>query len=205
MDCIVDNVPDIVKYYNKSYIKLAEYGDKLFFVQEIDHSAISLTDKEGNAYQISLHNNVPYKIDLLFPHKSLYQMDEWCYSLTRIPARQFHRGITSNNCSIKVLTTDGWETVSLNWNTLDGYVNKPDFKPLETALQQTGSQALSPIFAVVYNEFSKVFDLYCHTKLVGNVNKKTRSFNIHPLLLPEFTTLLAATGMLHVYKQAVLS
>jgi hypothetical protein len=194
MECIQDNYTDINRYYKKTYIKLAEFGDKLFFVNEVDSDGIYLTDREGVEYKISLHNDAPYNIDLIFPHKTLYQYGDYCALLTRVPARQYHRGIANSNCSISVLTQSGWEDVGLNWEVLEAYVYKPQFKSLEQALKCNNSYALSPTFAVVYSDEAS-HNIYCYNNKVGKVNRIVGKYNINPLILPEFNSLLISTNM----------
>lgn len=190
MILVPENANDIQKYYESSYIKLRDFGDKVFFVNKVTREGIYFTDADQQEGLLHLHSGAPYTLDMVLPNKALYQLGNYCYSLARIPARQYHRGITVANCQIMRLEGEGWKKQSMNFTNLQGYMSKPNYRPLEEVIETAKhSEALTPRFA--YQASNK--RLWCDNKIVGMVNTSLKTIACNPLLNKEISNLLANT------------
>lgn len=189
MECVQSNYGDITKYYQGSYIKLREFGDALFYVVKVSRDEVLLKDKNDNEFVITLHDSVPYNIDMILPNKSLFQHNNHCFSLSRVPARQYHRGITRQNCEVQVLGEKKWGTAAVGFDTLEGYVNKPLFPTLSDAIaDKSVSAALSRRFA-----YSRDGTLWCDLRKIGTVDKLSKVVSVNSLLQLEVSKLLSDT------------
>lgn len=180
---------DIQRYYVNTYVKLPELGEKLIYIYEVSASGIKFKDLAGEEGIIYLNNNDPYTLEYILPHKSNYQINGVCYNLSRIPAKQYYRGIHEQNCVIRQLTTTGeWKRASFTRDNLMSYVEKSPFVRLTTALKEGfASAALS-------NRFSWGIKgkIYCDQTIIGNL--KDRIISVHPLFFEEITKLIHTTG-----------
>lgn len=188
MELTSSNSSDIQKYYEGSYVKLREFGDKLFLIHKVTRECVYFTDATGEEGVIYLHDSCPYTLNMVLPNKAMYQVDQQCHLLQRIPARQYHRGITSSNCMIKVLGANGWLNSSLSFSSLTGYVNKPVYRPLDQIIETciSGSEAITSRFA--YQAVGK--KIWCDTRAIGTVNTKLKTIACNKLLLPELERFL---------------
>lgn len=182
------NASDIQKYYESSYIKLRDFGDKVFFVNKVTRDGIYFTDSDLQEGLLHLHEDAPYNLDMVLPNKALFQLGNYCYSLARIPARQYHRGITVANCQIQRLDSEGWKKQSLSFMTLQGYMSKPNYRPLgEVIATAKHSEAVTPRFA--YQATGR--KIWCDNRIVGVVNPSLKTIACNKLLAPEIAKLLA--------------
>ena len=198
MELISSNSSDIQKYYEGSYVKLREFGDKLFLINKVTREAVYFTDANGDEGIIYLHDSCPYTLNMVLPNKAMYQVDQHCYLLQRFPARQYHRGITTNNCTIKFLQSGGWGATTLSFATLTGYVNKPVYRSLEDIIESrtSGSEAINSRFAYQANGKK----IWCDTKSVATVNTKLKTIACNKLLIPELERFLLRGDMNTTYK-----
>lgn len=188
MDLTSSNCSDIQKYYEGSYVKLREFGDKLFLINKVTRESVYFVDAAGEEGIIYLHDSCPYTLNMVLPNKAMYQVDQQCFLIQRIPARQYHRGITSGNCMIKYLATGGWANTSLSFSTLMGYVDKPVYRPLDQIIEtrQSGSEAITARFAYQANGKK----IWCDTRMVATVNTKLKTIACNKLLMPELERFL---------------
>jgi len=195
MELLPSNFADIRKYYCDTYVKLTEFGDQLFYVTKVTSDSVFFKDSKGKEGVIYLHEEEPYSLTMNLPHKSMYQLGNKCYSIGRYPARQYSKGISVNNCRIYSLELYGWEQVSVNFETLAGFVTKPAFLTLEHALSDKTklSVALSPRFALMSPNM-----IYCDQIKVGVIVNGVISIN--PLFKAEFLSLLQTTAMSRLFS-----
>lgn len=197
MQLVASNASDIQKYYEGSYVKLVEFGDKLFLVNKVTKEGVYCVDDKSDEFLIHLHDSAPYTLNMTLPNKAFYQLGNYCYSLARVPARQYHRGITPTNCAIMRLESEGWKKQSCNFITLQGYVNKPFYRPLTTVLETCKhSEALSERFA--YHAAGKA--IWCDNRKVAIVNDKMRTVCCNPLLERAIQRILDRNDVDRVYK-----
>ncbi len=193
MELLPSNAQDIHKYYCDSYVKLKEFGDQLFYISKVGKDSVFFHDKDNREGVIYLHEQEPYTLLPSMPNKTMYQLSSYAYSMNRFPARQYSRGISSNNCRIFRLGTYGWDAVDVNFTTLNGYVDKPAFPTALDALGGTyNSVALSNRIAINYGG-----TVYCDQVIIGTFLKKDKEYvaNIHPLFVLEFTRIAKISGI----------
>lgn len=123
---------DIRKYYEGSYVKFAEFGDKLFFIQTVRENEIKGIDEDDEPFVLTLDEEAPYNLTYTLPHKGLFSLDGVAYLLYRVPAQQYSRGITSNNT--KIMSVADGRSLSLSFQRLRAYVQKQPYVSMEEAL-----------------------------------------------------------------------
>ena len=123
---------DIRKYFDSTYAKFAELGEKLLFIQRIREDAITAVDSVGDVYELVLEEDAPYEMTYTLPHRALFAHKGRAYMLQRIPARQYQRGINTSNTQI-ISVPDG-KKMSLTWDLLDAFTNKQDYQTLADAV-----------------------------------------------------------------------
>lgn len=198
MQLIQSNWQDIQKYYLDSYVKLQEFGDQIFFICGVSKEGVKFQDEKGEEGIIWLHDESPYTLSMVLPNKSFFQKGQYCYSLARVPARQYHRGITSENCELRYLEGVSWRKAMLGFENLMHYVNKPYFRPLEMAITSPRlySEALSPRFAYTPNGA-----IWCDNHMIANLNKETNEIKCRPLFLMEVSRLLSSPSQYNVVPE----
>lgn len=181
------NWGDVQRYYENTYVKLPEYGDKLFYIYSVSEMKVLFKDSDGEEGIIYLSDDFPYDLNFVLPHKSLFQMGKYCYQMVRIPAKQYYRGITQENCSIFRLSNGSWRAQSLDWDLLNGYVSKSPFTTLSIAMKNGfHSAALSNRIS-----WSGVGNyLYCDRIRIGQVLTDNNVLLLHPLFELEMKQLL---------------
>lgn len=174
---------DIERYYLNTWVKLSEFGDKLFFIQYCDASKVTGEDDNGDYFELLLDEDYPYSVDYVLPHKSVFQWKDRAVMLQRIPARQYRRGLCSGNTQIVDCQTG--ERVVLSKNLLKAFVNKQRFSPFSAAFaakSKMKSVALSPRMwfqrasGMVYIDFTQVAKYDYETKKITMIK---------PIFLPE--------------------
>ncbi len=123
---------DIRKYFDSTYAKFAELGEKLLFIQRIREDAITAVDSAGDVYELVLEEAAPYEMTYTLPHRALFTHKGKAYMLQRIPARQYQRGINTSNTQI-ISVPDG-KKMPLTWDLLDSFTNKQDYQLLGDAV-----------------------------------------------------------------------
>lgn len=125
---------DISKYYHGTYVKLPQFGDKIFYVAEVNRERVELTDSAQDLYHIELaqEGEPAYSLEYVLPHRAVFSYKGTVLLLTRVPARQYSRGCCSANTKIiDVFTGKGWD---ISFTTLQAFVNKPTYYTLDEAL-----------------------------------------------------------------------
>jgi hypothetical protein len=123
---------DIRKYFDSTYAKFAELGEKLLYIKQIKQDSITATDSAGDVYELVLEEAAPYEMTYTLPHRALFAHKGRAYMLQRIPARQYQRGINTANTQI-ISVPDG-KKQSLSWELLDAFTNKQDYQTLAEAV-----------------------------------------------------------------------
>lgn len=187
MQLVSSNWRDIQKYYDQCFIKIRDFGDKIFFVDKVTPEFVLFKDKDGQEGIIHLHDEVPYNLDMVLPHKAMFQIGDYAYLMQRIPARQYNRGITSQNCTIKKLSLSGWTNSSVSFMNLSGYTEKTAYRPADVVFKrEQGSEVLSARFAYLAGTYS----IYCDTKQVATLDPVNKRIMCRPLIEAELATIL---------------
>lgn len=132
------NKEDISKYYRNSYLKLKESGDTLYYLQYVDSTCVSGQRDDGREFKLWLAEEEPYEVDYILPHKSFFQHNGHAMMLQRIPAKQYHRGLTGENTmiSFKGGAASVEQTVMpLSFELLKAFVSKQKFYTLSEAVK----------------------------------------------------------------------
>jgi hypothetical protein len=182
---------DINRYYRQTYIKFKETGDTLFYIRDVRPERVSGTDEDGTEFALHLNYDDPYEVDYILPNKSYFQYAKRACMLQRIPAKQYRRGICSDNVRITGLSkTGGIAAIDVNFESLKAFVSKQAFPSLRTVLlqkQKPLSVALSPRFAYV----PEGGFLFCDQTCVAKVEKRAKTIQIlQPIFKPEIDVLI---------------
>lgn len=186
---------DIRKYYADTYIKIPDTGDQLWYVLNVSPDGVILrsTDEPAEETLLELHEDQPYIVEMILPHKSTFQYQDLVCFIERIPAQQYRRGISSSNCKLWIMTQNGtWQQTGLEGKILNAYVNKQVFSPL-SILKKTPSLlgiALSPRWSI-NKALGRVF---VDTIAVGSVNLDKKTYTIPSIIQPEFEKILKYHG-----------
>jgi hypothetical protein len=125
MDFMSSNWRDIQKYYESTYVKFAEFGDKLFYIQRVREEMIQGIDDTDTAFELYLSDDHPYAVNYLLPHKATFQWKDSVYVLQRIPARQYRRGLCADNTMLTNVATGN--NTDISFNALKAFVSKPQY------------------------------------------------------------------------------
>lgn len=182
-----ENIDDIQRYYQDTYVKLKEYGDKLFYIYSVGPQGVLFKDETGE--EGILYIDTPYDLDYVLPHRAVFQHKMYAVSLSRHPARQYKRGLSGDNCRIFALTNDGWGPYSLTWEYLNSFTTKMPYVPLLDAMKgKYISAALSNRFSWRKADQS----LWCDNIHIGYINHNV--IDCSPVIRPELMEVLATTG-----------
>jgi hypothetical protein len=199
---VPSTVEDIQKYYRHSYLKFKETGDMLFHLEHVDRTMIAGTIEDGRDFKLYLAEEEPYEVDYILPHKSFFQNGEHAMMLERIPAKQYHRGITDENtkvCYRKNGPGDEIKQVPLNFGVLKAFVQKQKFRPLSEAIKDPAfSSALSPRMMYARGPRQIYVDFLPVAKIT-DFKTKTISM-LAPIFKQELVDLLTSYQEQHIFK-----
>ena len=185
------NWDDVKKYYGNTYVKCNETGETVWLVSEVSPNQVVLKSSSGEEVAINLMKD--YNLDYIIPGKATYQYGNNAVQLSRIPARQWKKGICKQNTSFTSLTSDGsWIPLAFDISTIESFVNKPayydvDHAILELKQNRLGSVALTPRISI--SQSGKVF---IDKVLVAKVSFVTKEIVmkkiLKSILLPLFSS-----------------
>jgi len=180
------NVPDIEKYFRNTFIKLKEFGDELFFVNHVGSCAVLGKDQSGEDFELILSDAMPYEVDYVLPSRSVFQSGNRVSMLQRIPARQYKRGLCSDNTQLVDVYTG--EKLPVDMDTLVGFVNKPRYTTFDEIIRKKvgKSVALNSRFSYHTADGS----IRCDLKPIGLVETSTKTIKVNKLFEPEIKQLL---------------
>lgn len=186
---------DLVRYYRGTYVKLKEFQDELFFLEEISSTSVKGTHENGDRFIIYLNDETPYEVDYILPHKSFFQMGPNAVLLTRVPAKQYFRGLCEANTSLSYMEASTGRPVNmaLDFTALKAFVNKPKFPSLTEAMSNEllSTVALSPRMMLRRTHRH----IYIDFVPVAKVNPKTNTVQVTDAIFwDEVDQVLAARG-----------
>lgn len=187
---------DINKYYRHTYVKFKETGDTLYYIRDINHRVIRGTDQEGTEFELYLSDEHPYEVDYVLPNKSFFQMAKSACLLQRIPAKQYRRGLCSENTRItRIGKTGNLVSMDLSFDVLKAFVAKQTFPSLSTVLMQKSkpvSVALSSRFAYV----PETGVIFADITPVASIDKKEKTVvMLYNIFRPEIEELIQNTEL----------
>jgi hypothetical protein len=153
-----NNWDDCKKYFEGTWVKFKEEGDNtIWYINEVTPKhlfAKSVDEKEI----IGVDLEIGYTLDYVIPKKTTYQLHESAVNLSRIPARQWKKGMNKQNTLFQVLTGDGiWLPAPFQPDVINGFVNKPGYYTPHDALREfkasehLRSAALNPRMSIARN------------------------------------------------------
>lgn len=133
-----ENHADIKKYFQGSFIKFPQAGDTVHFVDRVESTYIRGRLYSQNAegkyedqpfvFHLNPKDDNTPEVEFILPRKSYFNFDNAAYMLYRIPARQYHRGVTPDNTAIARLAMNGeFPSYNLGFDRLTAYVGKQAF------------------------------------------------------------------------------
>lgn len=136
-----ENYERIHRYFHGTFIRIPEYTEGYLFVREVKPSYVRLEDIKGDVFEIDLNNG--YQLDYWLPTNKIYYQDgNEAILFSRIPARQYRRGICADNSHFAKLTVDGkFSSVSLGLPLLNALATKAPYVSLTQAATMFANNA----------------------------------------------------------------
>jgi hypothetical protein len=187
MELKSSNWRDIQKYYDGTFVKINPFVDQLFCITSVSEQAVKgLCNKGQDEFILHLHDDAPYSIDFVLPHKAMFQFGKKALLLYRVPARQYSRGICPENT--RILDFIRGEQAEVSWSTLTAYVEKPAYLSLKEAISSKNSScALNPRMALDRVNRRLFVDSTC----VGTFSENYKHLQVIPALMEEAQQLVA--------------
>lgn len=133
-----NNAQDIEKYYNKTYVKFKEFGDRLFWINRVSAEKVSGVDQDEQEFDLLLADEYPYEVDYILPNRAVFQYKERAILLQRVPMRQYKRGLCEQNVQF-VDTTTG-SKMDFGFALLKAFVTKQRYYTFTEAIQRKNSK-----------------------------------------------------------------
>lgn len=187
-----NNWRDIQKYYEHCYTKFRETGDEIFLIRRVSPSLIEGIGEDKTPLNCFLHNEEdqePYLLDYILPKKSFFEFDGKACLLNRIPARQYKRGLCSENTQILSLGADGgFSKLNIDFPVLKAYIQKQSFRSFAEA-KELPSVALSPRIALTMSGF-----IFVDAVKIGHYDFVSKTITTkHKSFKPELEEILQRT------------
>lgn len=124
------NWPDIKKYYQGTFVKLAELGEVPLFVDKVTSTAIFFVNKDNEKVELQLCDE-GYDLNYCIPKKTVFQLGDLAHIIERVPARMWRKGLTSENSCISTINETG-EFFAIPWgmDAVNAFVNKQQYHTL---------------------------------------------------------------------------
>lgn len=136
-----NNSADIRKYFEKTYIKLKELGDKILWVERVRNEGIECIDIHGDVVEVLLDHEVEYDMEYTLPHRGCFLYCGKVAMLQRVPSRQWKKGISTENT--RIIWADTARQVTMGFEALEAFSSKPAYTQLAHALCAPSSSVLS--------------------------------------------------------------
>lgn len=138
------NVEDVKKYYHQTWVKFPKLsGDTLWWIERVTHEFLEvLSDKDEEAL-IDLKKG--QEMDYVIPKKAVYQFNGKAAYLSRIPARQWKKGMCEKNTKFQVLSASKWDNHAFDIGIIAGFVNKPSYLDFYSAAKNWSQEDFSTV------------------------------------------------------------
>jgi hypothetical protein len=182
---IPENRDDISRYYRHSFLKFKEHGDLLFYLDSVDRYTVTGKVEDGREFKLYLSEEHPYEVDYILPHKSFFQYNEHAVLLERVPARQYHRGITSENTILRYRHTSGdVGHAELSFNSLRAFVTKQKFFSLKEAISDKSKKSYVLNSRMMY--VPSIRQIYVDFEPIARVDDTTKQTPTIKMIKPLF-------------------
>ena len=201
---IPENREDISKYYRHSFLKFKEHGDTIFYISYVDENVVSGSLEDGREFKLYLAKEEPYEVDYVLPHKSFFQYGDDAVMLERIPAKQYHRGLTPSNTAMSFRDPNGdVKHLDISFETLKAFVSKQKFYTLSEAMKQVALNSVVLTSRMMYVPSKHtIFIDFIPIAMVASNTKTIRM--IAPLFKEEVQEFLKSTheSEMFTFKEA---
>jgi hypothetical protein len=144
MKFFTNNVEDISRYYKNCYVQFKERGTLLHRVDKITDKKVTGVNENDDPFVLELREEDPYVMSFVLPKKALFRHRNSLYLLEKKPAKQFKRGISSENTLITNVATG--TRAEIGFSILKSYVSKQTHVSLREAMTKRGASIISSRF-----------------------------------------------------------
>lgn len=182
---------DFKKYYEGTIVKLSETDDQLYGIKAITDEFVELVAvnsngkfEENKITYVDIDNG--YDFNFILPRKGVFLVDYNAYFLSRLPQKQWQKGICPANTSIVKLKGSGeWENIPSTQFTkfVYAYCNKQQYYSLDDAwaILRTGQMHSLPLSTRM--SLSSNGDLFVDTTLIGRIKETSKVLYLNKLFL----------------------
>lgn len=192
-----DNFRDFGPRYQDTYGFLQTPGQpkRLVYIADNDERAVYFRMQDGGMNYHAIRDT-GVQFEFIQVNRGFFMgASGKTYLLTRVPARQWKRGIGTNNTSVQQLTAGGLDRVKLSITSLtDIYVNP--IKVDKSNINKFNIFPLSRHFAICESQ------LYFYNANIGTVDKAkgTITLNNYIEVKQELTDVINRNGLSDTYK-----
>lgn len=193
MKFCAENSKDIQKYFQGAFVKFPgmggvygdgsaakEAGDIIHTVDQVTPSSIRGKRREGDEdvpYEFILYSEddvPPPEVEFILPRKGFFNTSNGAHVLFRIPARQYKRGVCTDNTMILRLQANGeFEQQPLDIGLLTAYVEKQAYRGFKECTPGMSSYAVSRRMAVTAGGL-----IYIDRVKIGSINYQDKKITL---------------------------
>lgn len=189
-----DNWEDVKKYYHQTYVKFKEEGDTLFHIDRVDPDKIVAKATNGELVGIDL--TIGYNIEYVIPGKAVFQYGNIVVMLSRIPARMWKKGMSSQNTKFEAFDKSGkWTKIPFSAELIEGFINKPCYTEPKEALKEfvNPNSTLEAAALTPRITFGRNGKLMVDQTIVAKYDFDTKIFTVKALFQKEVAELFPNT------------
>lgn len=187
MDFRPSNFHDIDRYFRGTWVKLKEFGERLFYIARVTATEITGKDENDDEFILYLEENRPYHLDYTLPTKAVFQHGDYAYLLFRVPARQYKRGCSEENTRFHRIHDGAGQGFDLKF--LRSFTNKEDATTLHDAV--FGKSKLKCVaFGKRFAFYRRTNQLFCDNTVIGSLDRQKGELMVLKPFHPEIKTLL---------------
>jgi hypothetical protein len=187
------NRDDLIRYYKGTFVKFAEFGEQLFYIDIVTANRIEGKHESGENFIMYLDEATPYEVGYILPHKSFFQYGQDACLLQRNPAKQYHRGLCSQNTNITLMTATGPKALGIGFETLKAFVSKQQFYTLSGAIGAEDKNSCVLNSRMMYHREKRM--IYVDMLPIAKVNPaKTTVSLLKPIFKDEVTDWMKSTA-----------
>jgi len=174
------------------YISEEDKSKILVTVASVGNERVAFRDQHGGTYYAIVNGGC--RFEFLPVEKSWRNTEDTCFFLSRIPARQWKRGICADNTSITYAETllGEWARNEENWQIrifrIFSFNNTYKEEVLKFLEGKRSVVAVSPHFAILRDK------VFLHNICIGDYKNKVITLH-SDMLLQELTDTLRRTGI----------
>ena len=184
---------DIERYFLGTWIKLEELGDTLLSITRVREDRVTGVTDSDQDFVLELHEDQPYNVDYVLPNRAVFQFGNRAAMIRRIPAKQYRRGLCSENT--QVIFVDSGGQVELNKRVLQAYTNKAAYCSFDEAFNSKGDKRLTTALSPRMWASRKAGSISVDAMLVAVFDRKTNKIEVlKKQFIPEITRHARAFG-----------